>query len=235
MKLIIGNSISDFKFHSISNPYSKCVLFNDNSVYEIERNEFRETKYKNPFDYYCDKYSVTFETNELKVVENIRNDANNTTNYFIKNLVSQENNLSNILKTFSIAKKIGELKSSIKYFYVFFDKLGHNILFVTNNEDVYGFGNNGFGLCGFGHNKSVSEPQVITELCDKNVIKFFSGFKFAMALTNDNQLYVWGNISKDYDSYSKPTKIFNSKEYKIENICCAHKHALILTEEGNRL
>ena len=53
-----------------------------------------------------------------------------------------------------------------------------------------------------------------------------------MALTNDNELYVWGVINEDEDSYSKPTKIFDSKKYKIDNICCSNKHALILTKEG---
>ena len=46
------------------------------------------------------------------------------------------------------------------------------------------------------------------------------------------KLYVWGRINEDEDSYSKPTKIFDSKEYKIYNICCSRNHALILNEEG---
>ena len=176
---------------------------------------------------------MTFETNELKVVENIKTDANNTTNYFIKKFVSQENDLSNILKPFTITNKIGVLRSFIEYFYIFFDEYkGHNILFITNDDSVYGFGSNIDGCCGLGHNNSVSEPQKIKELCNNNVNKFFNGVWFAMALTNDNELYVCGVINEDEDSYSKPTKIFDSKEYKIDDICCSYKHALILTEEG---
>ena len=224
-KLIIENQ-SNLKL------CSEYVLYNDNSVYEFEGNECWKSKYKNLFDYYCDKYEMTFETNELKVVENLKTDANNTTNYFIKKFVSQENDLSNILKTFTITNKIGVLRSFIEYFYIFFDGLGHNILFITNDDSVYGFGYNYHGGCGLGHNNSVSEPQIIKELCYENVIKFFHGFRFAMALTNDNELYVWGVINEDEDSYSKPTKIFDSKEYKIDNICCSDKHALILTKEG---
>ena len=71
------------------------------------------------------KYGMTFETNELKVVENIKTDAKNATNYFILNFVSQENDISNILKTCSITNKIGVLRSFIEYCYIFFDKLGH--------------------------------------------------------------------------------------------------------------
>ena len=230
---IIENPKFGANFQSISNPFSECVLFNDHSGYEFKGNECWKTKYKNPFDYYCDKYEVTFETIELKVMENIRNEVSKTTNYFIKNFVSQENDLSYILKTFPISNKIGVLRSFIKYFYLFFDTLGHNILFITNDDYVYGFGNNNNGLCGLGHNKSVSEPQIIRELCYKNVIKFFNCYTFAMALTNDYQLYAWGNgTSEDFGSFSKPTKIFDSEECKIENIYCSTYHALILNVEG---
>ena len=126
-KFIIGNSIFEFKFQSILKLHSKCFLYNDNSVYEFDKKEYWKTKYKNLFDYYCDKYEVTYETNELKVVENIRTDASNTTSYFIKNFVSQENDLSNILTNFTITNKIGGLRSFINYFYIFCDSIGHNI------------------------------------------------------------------------------------------------------------
>ena len=191
-KLIIGNTIFELKFQSNLKLGSKCLLYNDNSVYEFEGNECWKTKYKNLFDYYCDKYEMTFETNELKVVENIKTDANNTTNYFIKKFVSQENDIYNILKTFTITNKIGVLRSFIEYFYIFFDMFGHNILFITNDDSVYGFGSNENGCCGLGHNNSVSEPQIIKELCNSNVIKFFNGVWFAMALTNDNETLCMG-------------------------------------------
>ena len=131
---LIGNTIFELIFQSNLKLGSKCLLYNDNSVYEFGRKKCWKSKYKNLFDYYCDKYEVTFETNELKVVENIKTDANNTTNYFIKKFVSQENDISNILKTFTITNKIGVLRSFIEYFYIFFDKLGHNILFITNDD-----------------------------------------------------------------------------------------------------
>ena len=119
-----------------------------------------------------------------------------------------ENDFINILKPFSIANKIGILKSFIKYFHVFRDTKGYNMLFVSNDNNVYGFGNNTNGKCGFGHNNNVINPQIIIELCDKNVIKFFGGFEYTMALTIDNVLYSWGRISDRKDLYCKPTKIF---------------------------
>ena len=77
----------------------------------------------------------------------------------------------------------------------------------------------------------MSEPQLISELCHKNVIKFFNGHLFAMALTNDNQLYAWRRIREDFHSFTKPTKMFEF-ECEIENICCSWGNALVLNVEG---
>ena len=229
-KSIFKNSIVQNNFMSISIHHPNVIFDNDNSVYELSGQSLLETKYKNPFDYYCDRYRITYNTNELKVVENMNLIASNTTNTFIKNFIEQENNLSIILKPFYIADKISIPRSFIKFFHVFRDNFGYNILFITNDDNVYGLGDNYFGCCGLGHNDRVGEPQLIIELCYSNVIKFFNGLKFAMALTNDKELYAWGILSQDY-SLSKPTKIFIS-EFEIENICCANDHALILTEDG---
>ena len=218
-------------FNAISLNNTKCVIYNYNCVYELYEEEFFITKYKTPFDYYCDTEKLTPNTIELNVKEEDIINANQTTNCFMINFIDRENDFSNILKPFSIANKIGILKSFIKYFHVFRDKKGYNMLFVTNDNNVYGFGNNSYGNCGFGHNNSVCEPKIITELCNKDIIKFFGGLKYTMALTNDNVLYVWGRISERKDLYCKTTKIIQF-ESEIENICCTDSTALILMKDG---
>ena len=222
----------DFRTISISMFFDEtCIFYNDKCVYELKEDKCFETKYSNPFDYYCDRYKVTFHTIELNINEQDVISASNTTNTFMTNFISQENNFQNILKPFSITERITILRSFIKYFYVFDDYDGYNMLFVTNDNNVYGYGTNNEGLCGFGHNNPIPDPQLIPELCHENVIKFFSGFTFAMALTSDNELYVWGIINDTIDSYSRPMKLLEF-ECKIENLCCGWKHALILTEKG---
>ena len=136
-----------------------------------------------------------------------------------------------ILKPFTITNKLGALKSKVKYFHIFYDKNGYNMLFVTHDDIVYGFGSNLVGCCGLEHNTVESEPQLISELCNKDVIRFFNGCVFAMALTNDNKIYAWGRINGQSDLHSSPTEIVKL-ECEINNICCLHHHALILTEEG---
>ena len=86
-----------------------------------------------------------------------------------------------------------KFKKVIKSFYVFSDRKGFNVLFVTIDDLVFGFGSNVCGVCGLGHEMVVNEPQVVDELCHKGVKQFYNGCEFALALTSDNKIYVWGN------------------------------------------
>ena len=54
-------------FNAISVYGSNCVIYNHNCVYELYQEEFFITKYKTPFDYYCDEQKVTQNTIELNV------------------------------------------------------------------------------------------------------------------------------------------------------------------------
>ena len=74
------------------------------------------------------------------------------------------------LDHFEICSKIElKLKKTVKAFHVFDDRQGKNVLFITSDDNVYGFGQNFFGCCGLGHNSVVNEPQVIPELLNHNL------------------------------------------------------------------
>ena len=128
-----------------------------------------------------------------------------------------------VLNTFEIFRTDvhDDLKLLIKSFYVFKTKncnensknYCNNALFVTIDDKVFGFGQNDNGVCGQGCNDKIKNPLIITELCDKNVIDFFNGETFAMALTSDNSLFVWGVISDEDNSFSVP--IMFSLDYEI--------------------
>ena len=206
-----------------------CLYFKEDIVYELIEKVFWETKYKSSFDYCCDRHQVTDKTIQLNLAEDNIGKAMKTAT-FIMNFVNQEKKLSYILNPFQITSKIGLLKSFIKYFYIFDDDRGYNMLFVTNDDKVFGFGSNYYGCCGLGHSNSVSDPQLIKQLCDKNVTKFFNGLDFAFALTNDNLLYAWGRISDERYNFYKPT-ILIEFNCSINQICCSEYFSLILTEE----
>src|ERR1700759_4818279 len=98
------------------------------------------------------------------------------------------------LDHFKICLKIEpKLKKIVKAFHVFNDEKGLNVLFITSDDKVYGLGQNSSGCCGLGHNSVVNEPQVIPELCHKNIKQFFIGWNFVLALNNVGQVFSWGN------------------------------------------
>ena len=63
---------------------------------------------------------------------------------------------------------------------------------MTNNDTVYGFGSNYWGSIGLGHNMPVNSPQIITELCHKNIKQFINGRDFVLAVDCNNYIYGWG-------------------------------------------
>ena len=84
------------------------------------------------------------------------------------------------------------MKNEIKIFHVFSDEKGYNVLFITSDDKVFGFGSNCFGCCGLGHNSVVNEPQIIQELSHKNIKKIFIGSNFIIGLSSESQRYGWG-------------------------------------------
>ena len=146
------------------------------------------------------------------------------------------------LDHFKICSKIEpKLKKIVKAFHVFDDKNGLNVLFITSDDNVYGFGQNRFGCCGFGHNYVVNEPQVIPELCHKSVKQFFIGYTFVLALNSDEQVYAWGwNIwgqlatgsLGDVNEYFKPKLISYSADKTIIQLSCGSAHSIAMTSDG---
>ena len=100
-----------------------------------------------------------------------------------------------ILKSFTICNNSNLNNFKIKYIHIFDDNNGFNVLFISKEDNVYGFGSNQFGVCGLGHNNNVKDPQIIPELCNENIQQFHNGLSFVLGVTSDNKLYGWGNNS----------------------------------------
>ena len=144
----------------------------------------------------------------------------------------------NVLNNFEIFNKINkEQKLVIDKFHVFDDEKGYNVLLITSDDKVFGFGSNCFGCCGLGHNSVVNEPQIIPELCNKNIQQFFIGSTFALA-QNGKYVYSWGSNDKGQCArdvieeliYLMPEEILNEKS--IFQICCGLNHSLALDSQG---
>ena len=149
--------------------------------------------------------------------------------------------MSELLNRFRICSEISEeIKLEIKIFHVFNDNYNkQNVLFITSDDKVFGFGSDRFGCCGLGHNSVVNEPQIIPELCHKNIQQFFFGWTFILGLTSDKYVYGWGRndygqLGRGYVSekaeYLKPEII----EYfeNVIQLSCGTIHTLALSSDG---
>ncbi|CAG2175603.1 unnamed protein product, partial [Oppiella nova] len=114
------------------------------------------------------------------------------------------------------------------------------MLFVTNNDTVYGLGANGYGYLGFGHNMDVKTPLIIRELCGQRIQQFINGGDFVLAINEDNHVLSWGHnhrgqCARDLTPkgvYLKPQLISQLNDKNIAYICCGALHSLALTTDG---
>ena len=128
----------------------------------------------------------------------------------------------------------------VKSFHIFNDSFGENVLFVTLNDEVYGFGSNDYGVCGVGHEMGLEEVENIPELTDKKIEEFFNGANFVLAKTADNKLYGWGDnragqlgeVDYSDNKVLRPRLIHLEFEEKIEQVSCGLSFSLVLTSTG---
>ena len=151
--------------------------------------------------------------------------------------------MTSILNHFEICAKIPEnIKTNIKLFHVFNDSdLKKNIIFITNDQKVYGLGHNGYGVLGVGNGKEVEECTEIKEVSNKKMKEFFIGVTFVLGLNENNDIFMWGynywaQLGRGYrsglDECLKPARIEFQTNEKIEDISCGLSHTLVLTLKG---
>ena len=148
--------------------------------------------------------------------------------------------MSQIIQKFKIFTKISEdFKTRIKSFDIFDDSRGSNLLFITSDDQVFSFGQNSSGCCGLGHNRPVSEPQLILELSHKKIKQFFIGWGFVLAINENNHLFSWGcnhwgqlGIGSVNKKTFKPQLIAFPQNETLIQISCGLNHTLGLTSKG---
>jgi hypothetical protein len=150
--------------------------------------------------------------------------------------------MSKIIKKFEVLNELKEeFLSEIKLLYVFkdiFDK--NNVLIVTNDDKVFAFGNNYWGVLGFpNNNNKVNELTINEELSDKQIIDIKNGLYHVIARTIDGKVYCWGyskfgalGNGKNDINYYKPELNEYLSDKQIIDICCGFRHSLVLTNSG---
>jgi nitrite reductase/ring-hydroxylating ferredoxin subunit len=102
--------------------------------------------------------------------------------------------MSEIIKKFKVLKELKEeFLNEIKLLYVFKDFGNYNnVLIVTNDDKIFAFGDNCFGVLGFGNNNTVNELTINEELSKKQIVDFKNGSKHVIARTINGKVYCWG-------------------------------------------
>ena len=215
--------------------HSIASYLQGDQIFELIHNRTMKLKFKSVREFYSENYQMTPETICIKIETIEKESFENIIGKYIQNEITISNL---ILKNFTICKNPNLNNFTIKYFHIFDDNNGFNILFVSKEDKVYSFGSNQFGSCGLGHNKNVKDPQIIPELCYKNIEQFSNGLDFVLGIDNDNKLYGWGRnnygqLGKSMINgvFNKPALIGGLNNISMKQIFCGSFHTLMLTSD----
>ncbi|CAB3383680.1 Hypothetical predicted protein [Cloeon dipterum] len=125
------------------------------------------------------------------------------------------------------------------------DNVFSNVIFVTKDDEVYGYGVNQFGCLGTGINDlPISEPVKIDALCGQKITSIECEGKSCVpsffALTSFGSVFAWGNNARGKlglgdarEIIKTPTKIAGNLEQKIVvQVATSETHTLALTSLG---
>jgi alpha-tubulin suppressor-like RCC1 family protein len=157
--------------------------------------------------------------------------------------MTENNDKYAFLKKCQFSNKISEeIKKNIKFIHIFNynnflnDK---NVILVTNDDEVFCFGSNTYGVLGFGHQKEIKELSINEYLSNKQIIDFKNSLFHTIARTIDGKLYCfgcneWGLLGigiEDKEIYSPQLNEYLLNE-NIIDICCGSSHTLALTSNN---
>ncbi|XP_028645043.1 E3 ubiquitin-protein ligase HERC2, partial [Grammomys surdaster] len=111
-------------------------------------------------------------------------------------------------------------------------------LAVTENGQVWSWGDGDYGKLGRGGSDGCKTPKLIEKLQDLDVIKVRCGSQFSIALTKDGQVYSWGkgdnqrlgHGTEEHVRYPKLLEGLQGK--KVIDVAAGSTHCLALTEDS---
>ncbi|CAG2113663.1 unnamed protein product [Medioppia subpectinata] len=153
----------------------------------------------------------------------------------LKGVMSDERNFPDLCPQ-PVVNKVG-----IKVLAIF-GKDGEEVIVVTTDDRVFGFGSNCFGRLGLGVSDAIERPQLNATLTGKKIMKICYGLGHCLGLTSGGQCYGWGQNScgqlgigsVEDMSTPQPIKILSLKLRikPIQDISCGDNHSLALTSDG---
>ncbi|XP_035730999.1 RCC1 and BTB domain-containing protein 1-like isoform X1 [Vespa mandarinia] len=115
----------------------------------------------------------------------------------------------------------------------------HHSLALTDEGEVYAWGQNNCGQVGSGISSNQGAPRKInSSLTGKKVVSITCGQTYSMAVTNNGEIYGWGHNgvgqlgNGTYTNQLNPCKVTGLIGIVIEKVACGYAHTLALSDEG---
>ncbi|XP_065674643.1 serine/threonine-protein kinase Nek8 isoform X2 [Hydra vulgaris] len=117
----------------------------------------------------------------------------------------------------------------------------HFIVAMTVHGMLMTWGSGAHGCLGHGTTDDLSTARVVEDLVGCTVTKVACGAAHVLALTTDNQVYVWGNGNSgnlglnDLQERCNPTLVPLPSNFRPKSIFCGRNYSFIVSEEGSVL
>ncbi|XP_037554244.1 E3 ubiquitin-protein ligase HERC2 [Nematolebias whitei] len=111
-------------------------------------------------------------------------------------------------------------------------------LAVTENGQVWSWGDGDYGKLGRGGSDGCKTPKLVEKLQDLDIVKVCCGSQFSVALTKDGQVYTWGKgdnqrLGHGTDEHVRYPKLLDSLQgKKVVDVAVGSTHCLALTNDG---
>ncbi|XP_027882785.1 E3 ubiquitin-protein ligase HERC2 isoform X2 [Xiphophorus couchianus] len=111
-------------------------------------------------------------------------------------------------------------------------------LAVTENGQVWSWGDGDYGKLGRGGSDGCKTPKLVEKLQDLDIVKVCCGSQFSVALNKDGQVYTWGKgdnqrLGHGTDEHVRYPKLLDSLQgKKVVDIAVGSTHCLALTDDG---
>ncbi|XP_037324635.2 E3 ubiquitin-protein ligase HERC2 [Pungitius pungitius] len=111
-------------------------------------------------------------------------------------------------------------------------------LSVTENGQVWSWGDGDYGKLGRGGSDGCKTPKLVEKLQDLDIVKVYCGSQFSVALTKDGQVYTWGKgdnqrLGHGTDEHVRYPKLLDSLQgKKVVDVAVGSTHCLALMDDG---